>query len=401
MGPRDGGLCVPPLLFALFLGTFAIGTTEFAVVGLLPDIAESLRISISQTGLLVSVYALGVAVGRPAVVAITTSQSRKRTLLQLCAIFAVGHALAALAPNYGLLMGARVLAAVSHASFLGIAAIVAAASVPSKRSARAVSLVWLGFSAASLVGVPGATAIGHVLGWRAAFWMLAAVGVVAGLALQLWMPAAPRGGTTSFGQEIVALRRPQVLLAMTMSLLVCASTFAVFTYVAPILLEETRISAEFLPLMLLLFGVGGAGGMVIGGRLGDWKPLEAVAALSFAYAVFYLGLTAIVDNAPLIAGAMILWGFLFLAPCVPLQTRVVRKAIDGPNLASTLNQSAFNVGNAIGPTLGAAALFFGFGYRMLPWIGAGLAFLCAVTAVFARSLEAKDAVLINKPHAEE
>jgi DHA1 family inner membrane transport protein len=168
-----------------------------------------------------------------------------------------------------------------------------------------------------------------------------------------------------------------------------------------ILLEETRISAEFLPLMLLLFGVGGAGGMVVGGRLGDWKPLEAVAALSFAYAIFYLGLTAIVDSTPLIAGAMILWGFLFLAPCVPLQTRVVRKAIDGPNLASTLNQSAFNVGNAIGPTLGAAALFLGFGYRMFPWIGAGLALLCAVTAVYSRSLEGKEAVPINKPHTEE
>ena len=192
---------MPPLLFALFLGTFAIGTTEFAVVGLLPDIAESLGVSISQTGLLVSVYALGVAVGGPAVVAITTSQSRKRTLLQLCAIFVVGHALAALAPDYGLLMGARVLAAVSHASFLGIAAMVAAESVPSERTARAVSLVWLGFSAASLVGVPGATAMGHALGWRAAFWMLAAIGVVAGLALQLWMPAAPRGEATSLGQE--------------------------------------------------------------------------------------------------------------------------------------------------------------------------------------------------------
>ena len=180
-----------PLLFALFLATFAIGTTEFAVVGLLPDIAASLDVSISRTGLLVSGYAIGVAVGGPIIVAFTSSQPRKRTLLQLCAIFVVGHALAALAPDYGFLMGARVLAAVSHASFLGIAAIVAAASVPPERSARAVSLVWLGFSAASLVGVPSATAIGHALGWRAAFWMLAVVGVIAGAALQLWMPASP------------------------------------------------------------------------------------------------------------------------------------------------------------------------------------------------------------------
>jgi DHA1 family inner membrane transport protein len=376
-----------PLLFALFLATFAIGTTEFAVVGLLPDIAANLGVGVSQAGLLVSGYAIGVAIGGPAIVAITSSQPRKQTLLQLCAIFVVGHVLAALAPDYGFLMGARVLAAISHASFLGIAAIVAASSVPPDRSSRAVSLVWLGFSAASLIGVPGATALGHALGWRAAFWMLAAVGVVAGVALQLGMPASgPREGP-GLRQEVVALRRPQVLLAMAMSLLVCASTFAVFTYVAPLLLEETRVSADALPLMLLLFGVGGAAGMVIGGRLGDWKPLESVAVLSLAYAVFYLILIAVVGSVALMGAAMILWGFLFLAPCVPLQTRVVRKAIDGPNLASTLNQSAFNVGNALGPMLGAAALSFGFGYRMLPWIGAGLALLCAATAVLSRTLD--------------
>jgi MFS transporter, DHA1 family, inner membrane transport protein len=376
-----------PLLFALFLATFAIGTTEFAVVGLLPDIAGSLGASISQTGLLVSGYAIGVAIGGPAIVALTSSQPRKRTLLQLCAIFVVGHVLAALAPDYGFLMGARVFAAVSHASFLGIAAIVAARSVAPERSARAVSFVWLGFSAASLVGVPSATAIGHAFGWRAAFWMLAVVGVVAGIALQLWMPASRPSEGSSLSRELVALRRPQVLLAMAMSLLVCASTFAVFTYVAPLLMQETGISVGTLPLMLLLFGVGGAAGMVIGGRLGDWKPLEAVAALSLAYALFYLVLIAVIDSVAMVAAAMIIWGFLFLAPCVPLQTRVVRKAIDGPNLASTLNQSAFNVGNALGPTLGAIALALGYGYRTLPWIGCALSILCAATSIFSRTLE--------------
>ena len=386
-----------PLLFALFLATFAIGTTEFAVVGLLPDIAASLDVSISRVGLLVSGYAIGVAVGGPVIVALTSSQPRKRTLLQLCAIFVVGHALAALAPVYGLLMGARMLAAVSHASFLGIAAIVAAGSVPPERSARAVSFVWLGFSAASLVGVPSATAIGHAFGWRAAFWMLAAVGVIAGAALKLWMPASSRTEAASFRQEVVALRRPQVLLAMAMSLLVCASTFAVFTYVAPLLIEETGISAGALPVMLLLFGVGGAAGMVIGGRLGDWKPLESVAALSLAYAVFYRWLDSFVIDfsVALVGAAMILWGFLFLAPCVPLQTRVVRKAIDGPNLASTLNQSAFNVGNALGPTLGAAALALGFEYRALPWIGSALALLCAAAALFSRALDRAEPVPVE------
>ena len=138
--------------------------------------------------------------------------------------------------------------------------------------------------------------------------------------------------------------------------------------------------------MLLMFGVGGAAGMVIGGRLGDWKPLQSVAALSFAYALFYLVLIAVIDSVALVGVAMIFWGFLFLAPCVPLQTRVVREAIDGPNLASTLNQSAFNVGNALGPTLGALALALGFDYRALPWIGSALALLCAATAMFSHAL---------------
>ncbi len=271
----------------------------------------------------------------------------------------------------------------------------AAASVPPERSARAVSLVWLGFSAASLIGVPGATAIGQAFGWRAAFWMLAVVGVIAGAALQLGMPASHPSEGSSLRREIVALRRPQVLLAMAMSLLVCASTFAVFTYVAPLLMEETRISAGALPVMLFLFGVGGAAGMLIGGRLGDWRPLESVAALSLAYAVFYVGLIAVIDRVALLGAAMILWGFLFLAPCVPLQIRVVRKAVDGPNLASTLNQSAFNVGNALGPTLGAAALAFGFDYRALPWIGSVLALLCAATAVFSRALEGGEPVPVK------
>ena len=381
-----------PLLFALFLATFAIGTTEFAVVGLLPDIAASLDISISQTGLLVSGYAIGVAIGGPVIVTLTSSQPRKRTLLQLCAIFVLGHVLAALAPDYGWLMGARVLAAISHASFLGVAAIVAAGSVPPERSARAVSFVWLGFSAASLVGVPSATAIGHAFGWRAAFLMLAVVGVIAAVALQLSMPASSSSEVSSFRQELVALRRPQVLLAMAMSLLVCASTFAVFTYVAPLLMEETGISVGALPIMLLLFGVGGAAGMVIGGRLGDWKPLESIAVLSLAYAVFYLVLMEVIDSVALVGAAMIIWGFLFLAPCVPLQTRVVRKALEGPNLASTLSQSAFNVGNALGPTLGAIALSLDFDYRALPWIGGALALLCAAIALFSRALEGREPV---------
>jgi MFS transporter, DHA1 family, inner membrane transport protein len=391
---------VPLLLFALFIATFGIGTTEFAIVGVLPDVASDLDVSISQAGLLVSGYALGVAIGGPAIVMLMASQPRKKSLLQLVCIFVVGHALTALAPDYGLLMAARILAAISHASFLGIAAVVAAASVPPERSARAVSLVWLGFSAASLVGVPGVTALGHELGWRAAFWALTVVGVVAGVTLQIWMPRTDQNEQPSLSRELVALRRPQVLLAMAMSLFVCASTFVVFTFVAPLLLNETHIQAGALPIMLFLFGVGGTAGMFVGGRLGDWNPLLSVIVLLLVHAVVYLCLMVLIDNLILVGLLMALWGFLFLAPCVPLQTRVVREAIGGPNLASTLNQSAFNVGNAIGPSLGAGALALGFGYRTLPVLGVLLALACAATALISLVLE-RSAASRTQPYPRE
>jgi DHA1 family inner membrane transport protein len=243
--------------------------------------------------------------------------------------------------------------------------------------------------------VPGVTAIGHEFGWRTVFWGLAAAGGVAGFALHAWMSKDGPATRSPLSKEIVALRRPQVLLAMAMSLLVCGSTFAVFTYVSPLLLDETKVPAGVLPAMLFIFGVGGAVGMTLGGRLGDWKPFQSIVVLSFAYAIFYLTLPALMDSVTLMAGALALWGFLFLAPCVPLQTRVVREAVEGPRLASTLNQSAFNVGNALGPSLGSAALSLGLGYRSLPLIGALFAFLCAIIALISLALAAK------KPLASE
>ena len=291
-----------------------------------------------------------------------------------------GHVLAALAPDYGLLMGARVLAAISHASFLGIAAIVAAASVPPERSARAVSLRVARFlrceprrRAGRDGDRPRAWLARRLLdargGWRHRREWLFSSGC----------PPRRAGEASSFRQEIVALRRPQVLLAMAMSLLVCASTFAVFTYVAPLLLEETRISAGALPLMLLLFGVGGAAGMVIGGRLGDWKPLESVAALSFAYAVFYLILIAVVESARAHRRRNDPLGLSFPGP--------VRSAADAgreegdrrtkPRLdAQPVRLQRRQRDWADARRRGA---FLGFGIA-LPWIGAGLsALLCAAT----------------------
>jgi DHA1 family inner membrane transport protein len=356
------------LLMALFLATFCIATTEFAVVGLLPDIAADLNASIPKAGLLVSGYAIGVAIGGPVLTIITAPLSRRNALLSLMAVFVVGHIL-----SYAMLMSARIVAAVFHASFLGIAAVVAAATAPPGRSARAVALVWLGFSAASLIGVPAGTALGHALGWRSTFWALAAIGSIASVAIAVTVPKGGQTGQSNLIGEITALRRPQVLLAMAMSLLVCAATFSVFAYVAPLLETDTGISAAVLPWMLFLFGIGGTAGLLAGGRLADWKPLHSIVALFLAQGVMYVALIFSISSQSLTGAAMLLWGFLFFAPCVPLQARVVKEAHEGPNLASTLNQSAFNVGNALGPTIGAAALSLGLAYHVLPLLGAFLA----------------------------
>jgi MFS transporter, DHA1 family, inner membrane transport protein len=370
-------------LLALFIATFCIATTELAIVGLISDIARDLAVSIPKAGLLVSGYALGVAVGGPVFTIATASFSRKLALLLMMGVFVAGHALAAVAPNYTVLMIARVVAATCHASFLGIAAVVAAASVPADRSARAVSMVWLGFSAASLLGVPAGAALGHALGWRSTFWALTALGCVSLLAIALWVPEMGRPGAGSLGKEFKALRRRPVLLAMVMSLFVCAATFAVFTYVGPLLESEAGIPEASLPAMLFLFGIGGTIGLIAGGRIGDGKALQSVVGMFVALAILYGALAAFIGSFVLVWAAMVAWGFLFLAPCVPLQARVVRQAKEGPNLASTLNQSAFNVGNALGPSLGAVALSFGFGFRWLPLLGAAIALAGAGVGIVA------------------
>jgi MFS transporter, DHA1 family, inner membrane transport protein len=379
----SGKINVTLPLLALFIATFCIATTELAVVGLISDIARDLAVSIPKAGLLVSGYALGVAVGGPVFTIATASLSRKVALLLMMGVFVAGHALAAVAPNYPVLMTARVVAATCHASFLGIAAVVAAASVPAGRSARAVSMVWLGFSAASLLGVPAGAALGHALGWRSTFWALTVLGCFSLLAIALWVPETGRPGAGSLGQEFKALRRRQVLLAMVMSLLVCAATFAVFTYVGPLLESEAGIPEASLPAILLLFGIGGTIGLIVGGRIGDGKALQSVVGMFVALAILYGALAVFIGNVVLVWAAMIAWGFLFLAPRVPLQARVVREAKEGPNLASTLNQSAFNVGNALGSSLGAAALSFGFGYQWLPLLGAMMALAGAGVGIVA------------------
>lgn len=374
-------------LAALTLAVFSIGTTEFIVPGLLPEISSGLNVTIPEAGLLVTGYAAGVAIGGPILVLLTNRLSRRATLLALVAIFVAGHALAALAPTYSVLMVARVITSFCHGAFVGVASVVAMHIVPPERRATAVAVVWVGFCLATIVGVPVGTALGQALGWRTTLAIVGALGLIAGVGIAAFVPKTVAVGTADLKSELAVLKRPQLLIALAMSILIATGTLAVFTYVVPFLTDVTGIAKERVPAVLFAFGVGGTIGMFVGARFADWKLMPTTVAIFIALALIYVALLVVQTNAILTIIVIFAWGFFVYAPAAPIQVRIVNVASDGPSLASTLNQSAFNVGNALGPFLGAVMLSQGASYGALPWLGVAMLTLGAGLGVLAMALE--------------
>jgi len=378
---------MPLPLFALAVAAFGIGTTEFVIMGLLPDVARDLGVTIPAAGMLVSGYALSVTIGAPIVALLTARLPRKTTLLGLMGVFVLGNLMCALAPDYWSLMAARVLTALCHGAFFGIGAVVAAGLVPRHQRSRAIALMFSGLTLANVLGVPFGTALGHVAGWRATFGAIVPIGIAALLAIAFVLPRdreAPAGNLLS---EFSVLRKPQVLLAMALSILCSVSLFSVFTYITPILETVSGLTPQGVTTALLLFGVGITIGNLFGGRLADWRLMPAVmasfAALALACAGFGLAAPMMV---PAVA-AMVLWGVVQFSLGAPLQTRVVDQAHEAPNLASTLNQGAFNLGNAAGAWLGGAAITAGMPYGQIPYLGAAIAVIGLAVAVLSYTLE--------------
>jgi DHA1 family inner membrane transport protein len=360
-------------LLALAMASFGIGTTEFVIMGLLPDVAGDLAVTIPQAGLLVSGYALGVTVGAPILAVATARLERRRALLLLIGIFILGNLLCAVAPTYGLLMAARIVTALCHGAFFGLGAVVASAVVPPEKRAQAIALMFAGLTLANVLGVPFGTALGQAIGWRATFWAVVALGLLAALGLAAWLPRGMAAPEASLLQEARRLGRLQVLLAMLISIVSSASLFSVFTYITPILEQVTGVSASGVTLVLLLFGVGLTVGNLLGGRLGDWRLMPAVIGIFVVLILVLVAFTATSHKLLPAAATIFLWGVLAFALISPLQMRVVSEAHGAPNLASTLNQGAFNLGNATGAWVGGLALTNGLGYAEIPWIGAALA----------------------------
>ena len=379
-------------LLALALASFGIGTTEFVIMGLLPDVAGDLGVTIPQAGLLVTGYALSVAFGSPFLAVATARMDRRKALLLLIGIFILGNLLCALAPNYALLMAARIVTALCHGAFFGLGAVVAATLVPEQKKAQAIAMMFAGLTLANVLGVPFGTALGEAVGWRNTFWAVVVIGFAAAFALYAWLPRNMPTPRMKLIHEAKSLGSTQVILAMLISVVVSASLFGVFTYITPILENVTLISPHEVTLMLLLFGIGLTAGNFLGGWLGDWKLMPSVIGI-LALLIPVLSLFTL-TSASLVPAAVTIfcWGLLAFALISPLQMRVVNEAAQAPNLASTLNQGAFNLGNAAGAWIGGLALTNGLAYRELPWIGVALAAVAFTLSFLSHRLDVKASV---------
>ncbi|HST99754.1 MAG: MFS transporter [Actinomycetes bacterium] len=383
---------MPRALLALAIGAFGIGTTEFVVMGMLPEIAEGLGVSVPSVGLLISAYAVGVVVGAPTLTALGVRFPPRQTLVGLMVLFVVGNVLSAVAPTYETLAAARVLTALAHGSFFGVGAVAARRLVAPERATSAISLMITGLTVANVVGVPLGTFVAQQTSWRLVLAAIAVIGLVTIGGLLAWMPAE-LGEPGDLRTELAAFRRGQVWLVLGLTVVGFSALFAVYSYVSPILTELGGLPVEWVTPVLALFGVGTTVGTLVGGRLGDRYGFSLVTVGLLATAVV-LAAFALVARTPVAAVVLlVLFGALAfgLGPVV-LNGVIEAARVRGGSLVSAANQGAFNMANALGAALGAAVLSGGLGYTAPIWVGAALALAGAGIAVVVRVVDRRDRV---------
>ncbi|MFJ8790488.1 MFS transporter [Streptomyces sp. NPDC102462] len=367
---------MPLALLALAVGAFGIGTTEFVMMGLLPDVADDLHVSLPTAGHLVSAYALGVVIGAPLLAAVTARMSRRTVLIGLMVLFVVGNALSALAPGHESLLAARFLSGLPHGAFFGVGAVVATTMAAPERRARSVSLMFLGLTVANVAGVPAATLAGQHFGWRATFLGVSVIGLAAIASLALLIPRDhTHGPATGLRGELAALRSVPVWLALGTTVAGFGALFAAYSYVTPMLTDSAGFAESGVTLLLALFGVGATVGNLLGGRLADHATrgtlFGGLASLALVLALFPVLMRAEWSAAL----AVTLLGTAAFVTGSPLQLMVMEKAASAPSLASSANQAAFNLANAGGAWVGGLALAAGFGVTSPAVAGAVLAVL--------------------------
>jgi DHA1 family inner membrane transport protein len=367
---------MPLALLALAVGAFGIGTTEFVMMGLLPNVADDLHISIPSAGHLVSAYALGVVIGAPLLAALTARMPRRRVLVALMVLFVAGNAVSAAAPDYHLLMAARFVSGLPHGAFFGVGAVVATSLVGPERKARSVSLMFLGLTVANVIGVPIATLMGQQLGWRATFLAVSAIGLAAIAALLLLVPADHgHGETGGLRGELKALGSLPVWLSLGTTVAGFGALFAAYSYVTPMLTGTAGFAEASVTLLLALFGVGATAGNLLGGRLADRSLRGTLFGGLVSLGVVLALFPALMRAEWSAAVAVVLLGMAAFITGSPLQLMVMEKASAAPSLASSANQAAFNLANAGGAWIGGLALAAGFGLTSPAVAGAALAVL--------------------------
>ena len=360
---------------ALILGGVAIGTTEFVTMGLLPEIAAGVGVTIPSAGHTISAYAAGVVIGAPLLAVFAATWPRKALLVGLMVAFTAGNVLSAVAPTYETLVGARLLAGLPHGAFFGVAALVAVDLAARGQSGRAVGRVMLGIPIANVLGVPGATWLGQGLGWRSAYWLVAVIGVATVGLLAYAVPHLPADRTRTVRSELSALTSLQVWLTLGVGAVGFGGMFAMYSYIAPTVTEVTGLPASAVPVFLLVFGASGFVGNLVAGRMGDWSVIRSVvigmAGLGVSLALFALA-------APYAVPALIVLALISVLASVlviNLQLRLMQVAGSAQTLAAASNHAALNLANALGAWLGGVVIAAGYGYTAPSVVGVGLAAL--------------------------
>lgn len=359
-------------VFALAIGAFAIGVTEFATMGLLPMIAEELGITVPQAGHAVSFYAIGVVVGAPLITTIAAHMDRKLLLLCMMGLFALGNLASMLAPTATLFNIARFVSGLPHGAYLGIGAVVAASLVPANRRGRAMSRVMLGLTIANIFGVPFAAALGNMFGWRSAYALVAALGVLTVIMVAVGVPRVKLGAVPSARGEIKALGRVQIILTLVAGSVGFGGMFAVYTYITPTMTDVAGVPSVAIPWVLAVYGLGMTAGSLIAGPLVD-KSIERSATGGMILSALVLAaFGAFTHIAAIAIIALFLIGISGSMITTALQMRLFRESHDAPSLSAAMNHAAFNLANALGAWLGGIVITAGLGYRAPAWVGVGL-----------------------------
>ncbi|MGW6657863.1 MFS transporter [Rhodococcus sp. NPDC055024] len=375
-------------MLALALGGFGIGTTEFVAMGLLPEMASGLGVSEPIAGHVISAYALGVVVGAPLIAALTARVPRRTLLIALMVAFTVGNAASVFAPSYTTLMMARFVAGLPHGAYFGVAALVAAHLAEPGKRAKAVAMVMMGLSVANVIGVPVAAWIGQALGWRSAFALVAVIGVATVASLFVWIPRLDGMPVTNPITELGALGRVQVWMTLIVGMVGFGGMFAVYTYISTTLTDVSGLGASFIPLALMLYGLGMVAGNFVGGYLADRALMKGL-FLSMGSLVVILAVFVIAVRNPYTALIFVFLIGLAGSSMVPgLQTRLMDVAEDAQTLAASLNHAALNIANAFGAWIGGVVIAAGYGYTAPAAVGsllavAGLAVL-AIAVILQR-----------------